>query len=278
MAETSPTVRHRRLAAELRRLRENAGLSPEHAAAAIGWSRPKLVKLELAQAVPSVADVEAILEAYGGEDRLKFALLQLARDVRKRGWWTAYGEVLSESFAQLEDAASSIRSWQLEVVPGLLQTEDYIRHLALTGSRDKDTVDRRVQARLMRQTVLTRHDAPTLEVLLHEAALRSQVGGRDVIRTQLAALRTSSLRANVSIRVMPATVGIRPAIGEGSFTIFDFAEPLAGGVVHLDTVAGDLYVEDLEQVRRCNLVYDRIADVCLSVEESAAFMAALIEE
>jgi transcriptional regulator with XRE-family HTH domain len=278
MAETSPTVRHRRLAAELRRLRENAGLSPEHAAAAIGWSRPKLVKIELAQSPLSVADVERILSAYGGEDSLKLALVQLARDIHKRGWWTAYGDVLSQSFAELEDAAYRIRSLQLEIVPGLLQTPDYARELIRSVTSDEEEIARRLEARRHRQTVLARHNAPALEVVLHEAVLRSQIGGPDVIREQLAELHLAATRPNISIRILPMSTGVRPGLGEGSFAIFDFPGPMAFGVVHLDSVAGSVYVEDLAQVERCNVVYDSNTDVCLSVEESAAFMAALNKE
>lgn len=237
-----------------------------------------MVRVERAQTALSVSDVERILETYGGNNEaLKLALIQVARDIRKRGWWTAYGDVLPDSFAELEDAAKKIRTWQLEVVPGLLQTEDYARELIRTGSDEAET-DRRVQARLMRQTVLSRQNAPTLEVLLHEMALRSPVGGRDVIRTQLASLRSSARRPNISVRVLPATAGVRPGLGEGSFTMFGFPEPVDLDVVHLETVGGDLYLEEIEQVRSCSVKYERIADACKSEEESAEFISALIKE
>jgi hypothetical protein len=253
-------------------------LQQAQAASILGWSRAKLVKIERAQAVPTVADVEAILNAYSGEDGLKLALLQLAKDVRKRGWWTAYGDVLSESFAQLEDAASAIRSWQLEIVPGLLQTEDYARALIRAVTGNEEEVDRRLEARLMRQTVLSRQGAPTMHVLLHESVLRTPIGGRDVIRSQLAALRTAGRRHNVSVRVLPNSVGVRPGMGEGSFTIFDFPEPMDVGVTHLESVAGDVYVEDAKHVERCNVMYERITDASLSEEDSAELISAFIEE
>lgn len=278
MADTSPTVRHRRLAAELRRLRERADLTPARAAAALGWSRPKLVQVETAKGRLTPAEVEAIINAYGTADRLAPALLQLANDIHKRGWWTAYGGVLPESFAELEDAASSIRALALEIVPGLLQTADYALELIRAETNDEAEIERRLGARQHRQTVLHRRNAPTLGVLLHEAVLRAEIDGVEVMRTQLAALRTLGRRDNISIRVLPTTVGVRPGIGEGSFTIFGFPEALDFDVVHLETVLGDIYGEDIKQVERCSVVYERTAGACLSEEESAGFIADLIEE
>lgn len=276
--DASPTVRHRRLAAELRRLRERADLSQVEAAALAGFSRPNLIRIEKAQKLTSVSEVESVLDAYGVQDQLRFALVQLARDILKRGWWTAYGDVLSDSFAELEDAAKRIRMWMLETVPGLLQTADYARALIRSGIDDPAEIERRLEARQHRQAVLSRENAPTLDVLLHEMALRAPVGGNDVIRGQLAALRTSSRHPNVSVRVLPMSAGVRPGLGEGSFTIFDFPAPIDPGVIHLDSVAGSLYVEDVRQVTRCVEMYEQIADACLSETESAELMSALIEE
>lgn len=273
----SPTVRHRRLAAELRRRREYAGLSPEQAAAAAGFSRSKLVLIETAKSTPKVVDVEAVLDAYGVQDQLRSALIQVARDIRKRGWWTAYGDVLSGSFAELEDAASIIRTWQLEVVPGLLQTESYARAI-ISADHDEAETNRHVQARMLRQAVLKRANAPKLWVLLHQMALTSPVGDPQVLRDQLAELLIAARRPHISIRVMPASATRQAGIGEGSFDIFSFPEPLDLDVGHLDSVFGDLYAEDVEQVKRCNFVYERIAEACLSEEDSAALIAALMEE
>lgn len=278
MADTSPTVRHRRLAAELRRLRERAELTPARAAAALGWSRPKLVQVETAKGRLTPAEVERIINAYGSDDALAPVLLQLARDIHKRGWWTAYGGVLPESFAELEDAAKSIRALTLEIVPGLLQTADYARELIRATTNDETVVGQRLEARQHRQTVLYRQNAPTLDVLLHEAVLRAQIGDSDIMRTQLAALRTMGQRPNISVRVLRTPAGVRRGIGKGSFTIFGFPEAIDFDVVHLETVLGDIYGEDIEQVRRCNVEFEDTAEVCLSEEESADLITALIEE
>src|SRR3954453_1869500 len=149
--DNSPTARPRRLAAELRRLRENAELSPERASAALGWSRPKLVKFETARTAPSPGDVAAMLELYGAPETYKIALVQLSRDVRKRGWWTAYDDVLPSSYAELENDAVEIRSWQVQEIPSLLQTDDYALALIRLSHPDESEEShlRRLQTRMV---------------------------------------------------------------------------------------------------------------------------------
>lgn len=278
MAESGPTVRGRRLAAELRKLREDAGLTPEDAARAFGWSRPKLVRIELAQRMPSLADVSQILDAYGGaNEAIKSGLMQLARDIRQRGWWAAYGDVLAGSYVELEDAANRIQSWQVQLVPGLLQTPEYARELIQIDNRDPAEIDHRVQARMTRHTLLTRQAAPKLEVVLAEGVLHHPVGGPDVMRDQLNALLVVGERPNISIRVVPTSRGSHPGVGQGSVVIFEFATPMDLGVAYLETLAGGMYVEDMIQVQRCNVMFDRIADTAMSEEESAAFIAAIAQ-
>lgn len=277
MRDHSPTVRHRRLGAELRRLREHAGMNPETAAAALGWSRPKLVKFETAARRPSAAEVAEMLDLYGGDDAIKLAVMQLTRDIHKRGWWSAYDDVLSGSYAELEDLATGIRSWQTQVIPGLLQTEDYALALIRSGDpRDEDEVNQRLRARMTRRTLLARQNAPTFTALLDEGLLRRPIGGPTVMRRQLEALLEVGSRPNVAVRVLPTSVGLHAAIGEGSFIVFDFHDDPS--VVYLETVAGGIYVEDAQQVTRCTVAIDRIEDAALDEEESAAFIAALSKE
>ncbi|GAA2621233.1 helix-turn-helix transcriptional regulator [Actinomadura fulvescens] len=278
MAEYSPTVRHRRLASELRALRESAGLSPENAAAALGWSRPKLVRFETAKAQPKPADVAAILDLYGCEESLRLALMQLARDIRKRGWWTAYDDVLTGPFAELEDVASEIKSWQIELIPGLLQTEQYAFAMIRSGDLSEEELDRRLQARMTRKTLLARQNAPKLTVILGEVVLRRVVGDAATMQGQLQSLLASGQRPNVSIRIVPMSAGLHPGLGEGSFVIFGFPSPMELDVVYLESAVGDVYVEEIEQVRRCNLTFSRISDVALSEEDSAHLIADIAKE
>ncbi|WP_262403483.1 helix-turn-helix domain-containing protein [Actinomadura sp. CNU-125] len=237
MSEHGPTARHRRLAAELRRLREEAGITSENAAGLLTWSRPKLVRIETAKAMPSVADVSRMLAIYGGSDARRGALLQLAREVRTRGWWAAYGDVLTGSYAELEDAASKIKTWQTEIVPGLLQTEAYARTL-IEGEFPDDPaeVDRRLQARLTRRSRLARTDIKYV-VLLAEEVLRRLVGGAEVMARQLDRLLDAGERPNTTISVVPISMTYRPALGQGALTLFHFNAPLELDTAFVETMA-----------------------------------------
>jgi transcriptional regulator with XRE-family HTH domain len=276
--ENSPTVRQRRLGTMLRNLREEAGLTPAAAAAALDWSKSKLTRFETAETRPQPADVAAILGVYGGDEALKLALMQLARDVRTRGWWSTYNDVLSGAFAELEDDARQIKTFQTQIVHGLLQTPEYARALIRGYSADDAEVSRRLQAREHRKAVLAREDAPSLSIVLDEAVLRRPIGGCDVIRGQLRALLEAGERPNISVRVVPAEAGWYPSIGEGSFTIFTFARPIDLDVAYLESVAGSVYVEDVGEVRRCSVVFDRICDAALSEEDSAMLIRSMIKE
>lgn len=280
MTEQGPTARQRKLAGELRRLREQAGLTPEQAAGLLGWSRPKLVKIETASKLPSVSDVERILDTYGPGEPLRLALLKLARDVRQRGWWTSYSDVLTGSYAELEHAASRIRTWQAQIVPGLLQTEDYARTLIRGHFPDLPTeeIDRRVQARMTRHAMLARERPPRLECVLAEEILRRPVGGRDVMRGQLRALLFAVERPNVSLRVIPIECGHYPAIGAGSLVLFEFGSLVELSVAFMETIAGGRYEENLNEVRACTVMFERIADAALSEDESAGLIRTIAEE
>lgn len=279
MSELSPTIRHRRLAAELRRLREDADMTPEDGAAALGISRPQLVKIETAKVKPSLAIVQRILDLYGrGEDH-SLAVMQLARSIHQRGWWQAYGSFLAGSFAELEEDTDHMRIWQTELVPGLLQTKGYARALIASGDplSEKD-IDERVRARIQRQAVLTGSSPPTLDVVLDEAVLRRPVGGRAVLREQLAALVEAGQQDNISVRVLPADTGPHAGIGEGSFTIFGFPRPMDLDVVFLESAAGPIYVEEGDKVRRSTVTYRSIRAQALSEDDSAALIRTRIEE
>jgi transcriptional regulator with XRE-family HTH domain len=275
----SPTVRHRRLAAELRRLRKRAELRPEQAAAALGWSRPKLVKFETARNAPTAADVAAMLELYGAPEAYRTALVQLSRDVRKRGWWTAYDDVLPSSYAELEDDATEIRSWQVQEIPALLQTDEYaLAVIRLINPEEGEASHlRRLQARLARRAVLTRRSAPTLRAVLDESALRRPIGGPDAMRRQLIALLDSMERPHVHIQVAPTAGGDFPGI-DGSFVVLSFGGPIALDVAYLKGVAGHIYVEDIEQVRRCGRKFDRISEAALPETESASLIESLTKD
>lgn len=275
----SPTVRHRRLARQLRQQRENSGLSMERAAAALGWSRPKLIRFETAKTRPRPSDVEEMLDLYGGDEAVKLALMQLARDIRKRGWWSAFNDVLAGSFAELEDDAAQIRTWQVQFIPGLLQTSDYALALIRILSPDdsEDVLLRRVQARMARRTILERQDAPSYVAILDEAVLRRAVGGAQVMARQLDALVNAAEKPNVSLRVMPISAGEHAGM-DGPFVVLNFAGELDQDVVYLEGMGGEIYVEDVGQVTRCNVRFDRICEQALSEIDSVTLIADIAKE
>lgn len=276
----SPTVRLRRLARELRTMREEKGLSPETAAAQLGWHRSKISRIETGRTKASLSDVDAVCDLYGARSDVRAMLLQLAKDVRKRGWWTAYADVFTGSYVGLEDEASRICQWQVQLVPGLLQTEDYARAVISAGRpepHDPEDIQRRVMARMARRTLLSRPDAPELHAVLDESVLRRPIAGREMMRDQLETILVAARRPNITIRVLPYSVGAHAGL-EGAFSILSFAEEVDPDVAYVEGTAGDIYVESSEHVDRYKIAFGRIWDVALSPEESRMLIADVKEQ
>jgi transcriptional regulator with XRE-family HTH domain len=277
MPGTGPTVRARRLGQRLRDLRERAGLGADEAARRLGWSRAKLVRFETATAVPRSADAAAMCDLYGARSDERAMLVQLAGDAGKRGWWTAYDDVLTGSYVADEALASRIRMWEPQLVPGLLQVETYAWAVIETGRPGNvEDVQRRVMARMARRTLLSRPGAPELIAVVDEAVLRRPVGGPAVMREQLEELLRP--RANVTARVVPFAVGAFAGL-EGGFTLLDFpAETTFPTEVYAESIAGDLYPESAEQLSRITLAFERISEVALPPDESAGLIRQSIKE
>ncbi len=276
--KNSLSVRARRLAAELKRRREAAGLSVEQAAAQLNWSYSKLIRFEGRRAIPKVGDVARILELYGVPGGDRDSLLQLAREAHQRGWWEDLG-VFTGSYVGLEDSASIIRTWEPNLVPGLLQTDDYARAIIEAGipERSPDEVQRHVIARMARKTLLSRPDAPEFHAILGEGVLRQQVGGVAVLRDQLYALRSAAGRPNVTIQVLPFSVGASIGL-DGAFVYLEFPEDIDPPISYMETLAGETYIESAEGNRKIKLAWDRIADAALSPEESVTLITDLAKE
>jgi hypothetical protein len=268
------------LASELRKRREHAGLTPERAASLLGWSRPKLVAIETAKSQPKLQDVEQMLDLYGSEEAIRLALLRLARDIRKRGWWTTYSDVLAGSYAELENDATEIRCWETQVVPGLLQTDDYALAI-IRGSQPDEEEEahlRRLAARATRRTLLSRADSPLLHAVLDEPVLHRAFGGRDVMRRQLLSLAEAAKRPNVQLHVVPYSTQAHPGV-DGPFTVLSFEGALELDAAYMEGVVGVcIYLEDIEQVRHCRVAFDRIAEVALPQEDSLALIQDLAKE
>jgi transcriptional regulator with XRE-family HTH domain len=277
----SPTVRGRKVASELRRLRERAGLTIEQAADQLGegWSRFKVARIEQAKTKPTIAGITAMLDLYG-DGGTREALLKLAKDAWRRGWWTDYGDVFQGSYVALEDDAARIDEWSPQVIPGLLQTDEYAREVIRAGRPgDEASVQRRVMARMTRKALLGRTDppAPELTAILDEAALRRPIGGRDVMRAQLHALLDAGRRPNVTIRVLPFDVGTHAGL-DGPFIVLGFPEEIAPDVAYVGTRIGDGYAESAEIVRRLKVDFENLQAAALSPEGSTEFIVALTEE
>jgi|HubBroStandDraft_2_1064218.scaffolds.fasta_scaffold26216_2 hypothetical protein len=272
----SPTVRRRRLAGELRRLRVNSGKTAANVGKALGWSKAKVSRYELAQGGLKPADVEKLLDFYGVQDRDREQLLALAEDATYKGWWEAYSDVLTEAhldFIGLEAEATSIREWQINVVPGLLQTEQYAREI-LTGYHEVATispkaVQRRVETRLTRQQLLTRDESLELTALIDESVLYRLRGDRSLMHAQLQRLADASELPNVTIRILP--LNRRHTLAVDSFAILQFSqarETVLHDVVSIEHLSSELYVEGDTDTYQFNLAFDHIMEQSLPPSES----------
>ncbi|MEU7882234.1 helix-turn-helix domain-containing protein [Microbispora bryophytorum] len=274
----SPTVRHRRLGRELRRFREQTGLSPEAAAHQLGWSRSKLNRVENARLLLSAEDIGNACDLYGVDSTGKAGLIQLGRDAGKRGWWTAYSDVFTGSYIALETEATAIRKWEPILVPGLLQNEDYAREI-ISAARPELTaaeLDRHVDARMARKINLIGSRAPKLHALVDETVLHRPVGEPGVMARQLDDILQAAAWPNVTMQVLPMKAGAHGGV-EGGFSVLSFGDE-DPDVGYAEGPAGDVYVEATDQVRRLKLTFGRLAGACLSPEESAALVAAVRSE
>jgi transcriptional regulator with XRE-family HTH domain len=281
--QRGPSVRQYRLAAELRRLRVIAELTLEQAAAKLGdgWSCSKLSRVETARLRISHADLRQLLDLYGVAESRRGPLLRLARSTRSRGWWDAYSPSLPGDYAnyiELESQAAALRCFDALTVHGLLQTEDYARAIISAGlmslSPPAET-DRRVDVRLTRQRLLTRTPGPLrLHAVIHEAALRCQVGSPGIMRAQCARLLAVAALPTVTLQVLPNAAGAHPATA-GTFSILEFPEPHEPAVAYVETMTGNLFVERDAEVYRYSLAFGHLCAMALGPGESTACIARL---
>ncbi|HEX2313709.1 MAG TPA: helix-turn-helix transcriptional regulator [Thermomonospora sp.] len=274
-----PTVRGRRLARELRRLREEEKLTLQDVADRLGWSRATVSRLETGQTRPRPADVADILDLYGVPSPQRDALIALAKQAGQRGWWTAYADVFTGSYVALEDEASEIRSWDAQLIHGLLQTEDYARAVITAGRMlpSAADVDRRIAARKARQALLDRPNAPDLHIVLDEAVLRRPIGGRGVMREQLLWLARFARRPKITLRVLPYSAGAHAGL-DGRFTILSFPDPADPDIAYVEGTMGDVYLESSVETGQHGSRFDRIVKAALSPEDSAHLLTEAAKE
>ncbi len=277
--EYSPTVRGRRLMRELTRLRQAQGLALDDAASRLDFSKSKMYRIENGHTRITTDDLEDMLDLYGVRPPRREALIQLCRDARKRGWWTAYTDVFTGSYIGFEAEAASIRI-NANIVPGLFQTEGYAREvISRTGLRlDKEDAERKVVARIARQdALLGRDDGPEIHVVLDEAALHRQVGGRETTRRQLAALADASTRPNVTFQVLSFDAGASAGM-DGKFSILTFPDPEDTPIAYAEGLMGDVYLESEEELDLYNLAWTGLVTDALSPGDSTEIISKLAKE
>ena len=265
-----PTVQRLVLGGHLRRLREEAFITTEQAAAAIRGSHSKISRMEHGRVGFKERDIADLLTLYGvtsGEERQ--ALLTLAREANTPGWWQGYSDILPhwvEPYFGLEAAASFIRNYELQFVPGLLQTEGYARALIRLGNAaTEDDVMRRAEARLSRQEILSRETPPRLWAVMDEGALRRSIGGKAVMREQIRHLIDMCDHPAVTLQLLPFQIGAHPAMG-GPFTILRFSEPDLRDVVYIEQLTSALYLDKPAEVDSYLEVMEQL---CLQAEPAA---------
>jgi transcriptional regulator with XRE-family HTH domain len=276
----TPTVRLRRLAAELRSLRTSSGLTRDEIVERTGINVATLYRIEHARVRPQTRTLRTLLDLYRVEEPQQDELIALLRDARQRGWLHAYQSVLPEQYTTyigFEGEAHSVWNYESLFVPGLLQTEDYARAVIRGGfpSASRDEVERRVKVRMERQDIL--HGDSPLELwgIVDEAALRRRVGGQDVMRGQLRYLLEAAELPQVTLQVIPFRVGAHAGM-PGSFVLMQFTEATISDVVYVDSMAGELFLEEESDVRRYRLVFEHLRAVAESPDASRSLISDLV--
>ncbi|BEL10882.1 helix-turn-helix transcriptional regulator [Actinoplanes sichuanensis] len=263
-----PTVLRILLGSQLRKLRESRGITREAAGYEIRASGSKISRMELGRVSFKERDVADLLTMYGVSDSAeREALIGLARQANNPGWWQHFGDVLPnwfQAYLGLEAAASLIRTYEIQFVPGLLQTPDYARAVIMLGhaGASSEEINRRVDVRLQRQQILTRSGGPQLWAVIDEAVLRRPIGGIDVMRAQIEALIEASKLPGVRLQIIPFLAGGHAAAG-GPFAILRFPEPELPDVVYVEQLTSAIYLDKREDVDHYAMAMER---VCIDAE------------
>ncbi|MCA1707215.1 MAG: helix-turn-helix domain-containing protein [Actinobacteria bacterium] len=281
-----PVVPRRRLGAELRTLREHAGLTIEDVAKELECSVSKVSRLETGKGIPYGRDVRDLLDRYGVTDPAnRDRLMRWVRDGQRQGWWHDYSDVLApdpedplvpdnlDRFVALEQDASEVCGFENTLVPGLLQTEDYARAVLSTlSTADSEATDRLVELRMRRQARLYADEEPLhVHMVLDEAVLHRTVGGEQVMRGQLKRLIADAQRPNITIQVLPFNIGVHRSVG-GSFTVLAFPDSDDNDLVYVESHLGQLYLEKEHDVEVYEQIFDALVDKCMTPEQSATLV------
>ncbi|MER6673153.1 helix-turn-helix transcriptional regulator [Streptomyces sp. NPDC000983] len=279
MAE-SPTARRRRLSIELKKLREGSSLTCAQVGEALDWSGSKVNRMETGSGRVQSSDIDALCRFYDTSDELREFLKSLARQAKVRGWWQVHGTGVPEWFnvyVGLEQDATTLRQYQCEVIPGLLQTESYAGELHTAGAHMRtEDIARAVHVRMERQTILARPDAPDAWFIVGEGALRHVIGDRAVMRDQLERVLRCAELPRVTLQVLPFDSGTYPVTG--SFTMLGFPAPEDPDIVYRDGITDAVYLEGEHHVREYTRAFDGLRAAALSPQRSPRLIESILEE
>lgn len=273
--ERSPSLRLRRLAAELRRARERCDLTGTQAAKELKWSAGKLSKIEKTETRRiTSSDLDKMLDLYEvGDPQMREAMHALAKDAKVRGWWSKYKDVFGDqALPDFEAEASVIRTFTTQTVPGLLQTPEYAEAIFRGGRYvSPEEIRRRLEFRMARREILTRFRPVQLRAVIDEAALRRQIGDTKTMSEQFDHLLYMAQLPNIDIQVLPFSAGPHAALA-APFTILEFTDPLDTPIVYVGTVTDALFIEEADDVTQYSATFGDVQGSSLSTARSAAFI------
>ena len=274
-SNVNPTVRRRRLGQELRRLRELKNMTAEEVADRLLVSQSKISRLENGRRSISQRDVRDLCGVYEVEDkRIVESLMQMAKESRQQGWWHAFGDIPYSVYIGLETDAASLRVYEPQVVPGLLQTRAYAEAVCEGAQPEASPgdIEKRVQVRMRRQERINESRHPLrLWAVLDESALRRQVGGRQTMIEQLERLNEVSQLPHVTVQVMPFSMGAHPGVN-GQYAILEFPDASDSSVVYLEGVTSDLYLEKSHDVQSYSVMYEHLRAEALNPDQTREFI------
>ncbi|MFE6721212.1 helix-turn-helix domain-containing protein [Streptomyces albidoflavus] len=275
-SSVNPTVRRRRLGQELRKLRELKGMTAEQVAERLLVSQSKISRLENGRRSISQRDVRDLCGVYEVEDhRIVDSLMQMAKDSRQQGWWHSFGDIPYSVYIGLETDAASLRAYDPQVVPGLLQTQPYAQALIQGAIPEISPADaeKRVQVRMRRQDRVSSEENPLrLWTVMDEAALHRSVGTPEVMKEQLEHLVQMSELPHVTVQVIPFTNGAHPGLN-GQYAILEFPDSTDSSVVYIEGVTSDLYLEKSNDVQKYSVMYEHLRAQALNPEDSRDYIA-----
>jgi transcriptional regulator with XRE-family HTH domain len=280
---SGPTVRRILLGYQLRQLRESKGISRADAAYKIRGSESKISRVELGRVGFKIRDVEDLLTFYGVEDpAVRASFLTLAREANEPGWWQKYGESLPawfQSYVGMEEAATQLRVYETQFVPGLLQTEDYAREVITRGGKKTldDTARDRIATRMRRQERIRKNRNVKLWVIIDEPAVRRPVGTPAIMRAQLQHLYELSHEPNITLQIVPFHQGVFAA-ETGSFTILRYPEYDLPDIVYVEQLTGGIFQEKRSDVEQYTMALEWLAVVAERPEQTRKLLQQMIRE